>query len=301
MRDDWLDILGQIAKGAACHTDFMALHPVRVALERVDLAIMRQHPERLRQPPLREGVGRIALVIDRKRALEPFVHEVRVEHRHLLGQHHALIDDAAAAQACHVESHDPGRLHRLFDTAADDIKLPLKGFLVQPLGIGNQDLLDLGAGCVGLLAQTGNIHRHMPPAIDRMAHAQHFGFHDGPALLLRAEIGARQEHLSHGNQPVLVRLMPGAANLIVKERHRNLQVNTRPVTGLAIGIDSAPVPDRLERVDPRLDHFAAWLAVNRHHQTDAARGMFLFFGIHPVLSHPSALGCLACRPIAIEV
>jgi len=99
LRDDRLDILGQIAEGAARHADLVALHPVHVALERVDLAVMRQHAERLRQPPLRKGVGGIALMIDGEIAHEPRVQQIGIEHRHLLGQHHALVDDAAAAQA----------------------------------------------------------------------------------------------------------------------------------------------------------------------------------------------------------
>ena len=50
---------------------------------------MGQHAERLREPPLREGIGGIPLVIDRERALEPLIHQVRVEHCNLLGELHA--------------------------------------------------------------------------------------------------------------------------------------------------------------------------------------------------------------------
>jgi hypothetical protein len=45
----------------------------------------------------------------------------------------------------------------LLDPAADDVKLALEGLLVHALGVGDDDLLDLGPGRVGLLAQHGHI------------------------------------------------------------------------------------------------------------------------------------------------
>jgi excinuclease UvrABC ATPase subunit len=42
--------------------------PVTVALDRIDLAVVSQKAERLRQPPLRQRVGREALVKDTHRA-----------------------------------------------------------------------------------------------------------------------------------------------------------------------------------------------------------------------------------------
>ena len=51
---------------AVIHPRLMAFHPVEIAAQRIDLAIMGENPEGLRQRPGREGVGRIALVIDRE-------------------------------------------------------------------------------------------------------------------------------------------------------------------------------------------------------------------------------------------
>jgi hypothetical protein len=48
----------------------VALHPVGVARDRVDLAVVGQHPEGLRQLPGREGVGGVALVVDGEAADE---------------------------------------------------------------------------------------------------------------------------------------------------------------------------------------------------------------------------------------
>ena len=47
------------------------------------------------------------------------------------------------------------------------------------------------------------------------------------------------------------------------------------VTGLAIGIDGAAVPDSLQRIDARLHHVAPSFAVQRRHQPDATGIVFL--------------------------
>jgi hypothetical protein len=104
----------------------------------------------------------------------------------------------------------------------------------------------------------------MAPAIDVVAHPQDFGFDDRPAGFLRAEIGAGQEHLSHRHQLVLARLMPGAHDLVVEERRRDLHVDARAVARLAIGIHRAPVPDGLQRVDAVFHDLARRLAVDGH-------------------------------------
>src|SRR3546814_10465467 len=86
------------AEGEARHLDLVARHPVAVAADRVDLAIVREAAERLRQPPLREGVGRIALVEDRDAADETIVDEIGIEDRQRFGEEQPLVDDRAARQ-----------------------------------------------------------------------------------------------------------------------------------------------------------------------------------------------------------
>ncbi len=256
---------------------------------------MRQHPERLRQPPLREGVGRIALVIDREGALEARVLQVGIELRHVLRQHHPLVDDRPAGQRAHVEVRHARRRRRLLDPPPDHVQLALEGLLVGALGVRDDDLLDLGPGRVGLGAQHLDIHRHMPPAIDVIAHPQHFGFDDGPAGLLRAEIGARQEHLPDRDR-LVARRVAGALDLVLEERVRDLDMDARAVAGLAVGIDRAAVPDRLQRVDAVLHHLAAPRAVDRHDKAHAAGRMFVRLGIEPVLGQPGALRLLGRNP-----
>ena len=294
--DDRLDVFGHVAKGGRGHADLMALHPVDVALQRVDFAVMGQHAEGLGQPPLREGVGRIALVIDREGAFETLIFQIGIEDRHLFGQHHALVDDRPAGQAAEIAARDPGGGHGLFDAATDDVELALELFVVDVLFAADQDLFDLGARRIGLFAQHRGIHRHMAPAIDVVAHAQNFGFHDGPAAFLRAKIGARQEDLADRDQLVHVGLMPGAADLIVEELDRDLHVDARAVARLAIGINGTTVPDRAQGINARVHDLAARLARNRHDQTHAAGRMFVIFLVEAMFGHPCALGLFGLHP-----
>src|SRR3546814_20588672 len=71
--------LAMLAEGEARHLDLVAAHPVAVAADRIDLTIMGEGAEGLGQPPLRKGVGRIALVKDCDPAFEQLVREVGIE------------------------------------------------------------------------------------------------------------------------------------------------------------------------------------------------------------------------------
>ena len=239
----------------------MAAHPVDVALQGVDLTIMGQHAEWLGQRPLREGVGGIALVVNRKRTFKALIHQVGIENRHLLGQHHAFVDDRPTRQRTDIKIATCGFLN----PATDDVELTLKLFLGHVLFTADQDLLNLWPCRVRLLTKTLILNRHMAPAVDVVPHAKHFGLHNCAALLLRAKVGAWQKDLTDRDQLVVVRLMPCAAHLVVKERHRNLNVDTSAIPCFAIGINCATVPNGLERVDPILNHGAGRRAINGHH------------------------------------
>ena len=56
-----------IAKHSRLHHAFARAHPVEIALDGVDLAIVREQTIRVRQRPLREGIGRKTLVHQRQR------------------------------------------------------------------------------------------------------------------------------------------------------------------------------------------------------------------------------------------
>ena len=71
------ELVDVVAEQRRRHRRLPRRHPVVVAAQRVDLAVVRDHPVGMRERPGREGVGREALVHQRERALEIRVVQVR--------------------------------------------------------------------------------------------------------------------------------------------------------------------------------------------------------------------------------
>ena len=108
-------------------------HPVHVAAQRVDLAVVRDEAVGMGAVPGRERVGGEALVHQGQRRDERRVGQIVVEAGHLIGQQQALVDDRARRQARDVEAlrlRHAGRAHQLLDALADDVELALEGVLV---------------------------------------------------------------------------------------------------------------------------------------------------------------------------
>ena len=271
-----LDVLHEGIECRVGEPRLVAPHPVAVARERVDLAVVRQHPERLRQPPGREGVGRIALMEDREPRDEARIEKIRIELRKMLGEEHALVDDRPAGEGAEIELRNLRRDRRLLDPPSDHVEVALEGRLVGLERVPDDDLLDLGARRVRLLADAGNVDRHLPPAVDRIAEAENLGLDDLAAALLRGEVRLRQEHLAHRDRAG-PRLGAAALDDIGEEILRYLDMDARPVAGLAVGIDGAAMPHRLERVDRRRNDLPARLAVEGSDQPDTA-GIVLLLG-----------------------
>ena len=64
---DRVELLQVVAEHRRLHHALARAHPVEVALDGVDLAVVRDHAVRVRERPLGEGVGREALVHQRQR------------------------------------------------------------------------------------------------------------------------------------------------------------------------------------------------------------------------------------------
>ena len=303
-RDQRLDVLRMLAEGGRCHLDLVAFHPVLVAADGVDLAVVREAAERLRQPPLREGVGRIALVIDGEARHEALVLQIGIEHRQLLGEEQPLVDDRPRRQRADVETLDLRFDDLLLDAPADQEQVLLerrhRRQVERPPGArpGDHDLLDLGARLHRLVADDAYVDRHLPPAVDGVAEADDLGLDDGAAGFLRRQVGARQEdHPDRGQ--IGLGPVAGALDVLVEEVDRNLDMDAGTVAGLAVGVDRAAVPDGLQRVDRRADDTPAGLAVGGGDQPDAA-GIGLELGpVHADLGDARAFGWITSRHLPI--
>ena len=285
LADHRLQILDGVTEHIRCHPVFMAGHPVLVAADGVDLAIVGQNAEGLGQLPGRHGVGRIALVIDREGRDETFVKKVGEEGGDLLGEEHALVDDRPAGHRTDVEVGDQLGRHGLFDTTAHDIQLALGLFLVDIGRHREHDLLDFRTGGVRLVAKRVGIHRHLAPAIDHMPDGQNFLLDNAAATFLGGKVGARQKHHAHGKTSAVI-IMAGAGDMLDEEVARNFDMDAGTVACHAVGIHRAAVPDRLKGLDGGLDDGARRLAVTGGDKSHAAGVMLHFRAIDTGLGQP---------------
>ena len=83
-------------------------HPVLVAGDGVDLAVVGDPAERVGQRPRRERVGREPRVHDAQRAGQPIVLQVEVEGLELRRGQHALVDEGLTGKAWEVDGFAAG-------------------------------------------------------------------------------------------------------------------------------------------------------------------------------------------------
>ena len=244
-------------KGDAGHFDLVALHPILVATDRVDFAIMGKAAERLRQPPLGESVGRITLVENRDAAFKTVVLKIGVKDRKALCEEQALVDNRPARQRADVEIANLRSDDFLFDPATDEIQIFFKLGRINRIGhwARDHDLFDFGPCRLRLGADNRHVDRHLTPAIDGVASFDNFRLDNRPAVFLCAQVGARQEHHAD-RQTVWHRAVSAVRNGIVKEADRQVDMQSSAITRLAVGINGTTVPHGLERLNPRCHHAA---------------------------------------------
>ena len=167
------ELVDVVAEQRRRHRGLARRHPVVVAAQRVDLAVVRDHPVGMRQRPGRERIGREALVHQRERALEVRIVQVGIIGAELVGQEHALVDDGAAGDRDRVIAGQPplaARIDRVRDRLAQDVEPPLELVLVLDLlAAADEHLLVHGLGRLDRFAERRVVGRHVAPADERHA------------------------------------------------------------------------------------------------------------------------------------
>jgi hypothetical protein len=140
-------------------------HPVDVATQRVDLAVVGAEPEGLGQVPAGQHVGGEAGVDHGEPRYGDRVAEVRVEDGELVGGEHPLVDQGAAAEARQVEAvpGEPDRVAAPLDDPAEDVEAALQGIAVQAEG-AHEELADHRHPGQCRRPEARGLHGDVPPA-----------------------------------------------------------------------------------------------------------------------------------------
>ena len=140
-------------------------HPVDVAAQRVDLAVVRAEAEGLGQVPPGQDVGGEAGVDHGEPGDGHRVAEVRVEGGELVGGEHPLVDERAAAEARNVEAvaGQPDRVTAPLDDPPEDVEAALQGVALEAEGADEEPADDRHPGQGGR-SGARRLHRDVAPA-----------------------------------------------------------------------------------------------------------------------------------------
>ena len=131
LADDRQDLLQIAAEQIRLAHRLARVHPVDVAAQRVDLAVVRDVAVRMRERPRRERVGAEPLVHERQRRFHVRIRQIGEHRLDLIGDQHALVDQRVRRQARDVEifpvgDRDRQPVDRMLDALADDVQLALE-------------------------------------------------------------------------------------------------------------------------------------------------------------------------------
>src|SRR5258708_22131909 len=143
------------------------VHPIDVAFERVDLAIVRDIAIGMRSLPTRKRVGGKALVHQAKRAGHVWVRKLLVKIGDLRRQQQALINNGAAGKRWNVEYtriFDAGGRYLTLSALAYHVKFPLKYVFIRERTTSHKDLLDVRLRTSRHAANGGSEARCIAPA-----------------------------------------------------------------------------------------------------------------------------------------
>lgn len=218
------------------------LRPAAVAFNGVDLAVVGEQAERMRQRPARQRVGGKALVEDDRAGGQVAALQVRVERAQLVRQHHALVADAVGRERGDVEVFHLAQ--RLLGAAARQEQRQGEAIFAL-LGTGiDEYLFDARQGVACQLAADAVVGGHHAPAAELHAGAVQLGFQFGTTA---CGIGfvQRQEH--HTGRITHAQGDAGIARQPAQERIGFADQQAAAIAGEPVGRHAAAVGHARER------------------------------------------------------
>jgi hypothetical protein len=276
--DDRQDLLHVLAKRFGLEQRLAGVHPVGIAANGVDLAVMRDVAVRMRAVPARERVRAEARMDQRERGLHQRIGQVGKVGRELLRQQHALVHERLVRKARDVPRRRAFE-RRSADLAvgalADHVELALERELVAPyftLGGVARDEYHAHERLEGLrrIAQHGVVRRHRAPT----EHALTLRLHDLLEAFLDAPPQRRVTRQKHDAAAVGAGLGQLDARLLRRfdeEAMRHLQQDAGAVAGIDLRPACAAVIQVCEHLQGLLQDAVRFAAFDIDDETDAAR------------------------------
>ena len=248
-------------------------HPVAVAAQRVDLAVVGDHAIGMRQRPGREGVGREALVHQRERADEIRLVQVGIVGAELVGEEHALVDHGAARHRDRVIAEGAPLAHGV-EAARYGLAQDVEAALELVLGdlasaLADEDLLVHRLGRLDRLAERRIVGRHVAPAEELHAFGGDLLGVDLPDFLPPVFLRRHEQHADgvcagSRQREAELRRLPG------EERVGNLHQDAGAVAGARVGADRAAMLEIDEDRERILDDLVGLAPLDVGDEADAA-------------------------------
>jgi len=268
-----------VAEDVGAEQAFARAHPVDVAAQRVDLAVVRDVAVRVRERPRRKRVGAEALVDEGERRLDIGVGQIGKRRPDLIGREHALVDEGLRREAGHVEEMALAQLElirRMLDTLADDVQLAFEphriGRDVRAAGdraAGDEDLFDDGGRGDGRGADLGQVGRDGAPS-------QHLvTFFAGDSLEEAAEMVAfagmaRQKHEAGSVASLRRQADAERRRDLAQEAVGHLNQDARAVSGVRFAAAGAAVQEVDQHLQAALDDGVGARPLDVGDEADAA-------------------------------
>ena len=288
MRDQRPHLVEIDAEKVALHRAAARIHPVHIAANRVDLAVVSGEAIGVGEPPAGEGVGGEALVHQAEGGCAGLVAQIVVEAANLVRQQQAFVDDGAAGKAWDIGLWKIGKAvlfgqlrQRIERLLADHDQLAFEGVLIGAAFAARDNALPHHRHRIDdRLPQPVERGRHVAPAEHALAFLgdelfQLFGYEAGRFLVLRQE-ALRHRVLPRHRQIDALLLGPAAEQGIGQ-----LQQDARAIAQQRVRTHGAAMVEIGEDFQRARDDRMAFPARDMRHHADAAGIVFVTRIVEP--------------------
>ncbi len=292
--DDRQDLRGVLAEQIRGEQRLARLHPVVVAAQRIDLAVVGEIAVRVRPVPARERVGAEAGMDQRERRFHGRVLEIGEVPGELLGEQHPLVDEGLVREARKVpvlRAVDGRGADLAVGALPDDVELALEFRFVAHAGAAPDEYLadERLAGARGL-PERAVVHRHRAPAEDDLP----FGLDDvledldqppPPRRIARQEY--EPARILAGPREREQAVLPGD---VLEIGVRHLDEDAGAVAGIRLAAARAPMIEVAQHLDGLLQDAMRLAALDVDDEAHAAGLVLEPRVVEPLLSRGKVRG-----------